>query len=210
MPYTSPIVYKDIDELKVELRIPDDDTSEDAQLTTWIEQASAEVDKAGNLYRGGYGPLDKTFTMDVVHGYNLIDGVLYFPYPIISISSFKLDIDDDGTFGETWSTTNDIDLYPKNGEPKIGVRIKKTSDKSFIAGEDMVQVVAVIGWALIPPPIIVLTTALLTNRYRARMKTPEGIAVGSIETGGITIKNSDPDVGRILADKGMVWASNIV
>jgi len=96
-------------------------TNYDTLLLAILEAGSRLIDAycARHFYTK-----EETRYFDGAGGLLLLDDVL-------SISSFKIDDDDDGTYEETLTATTDYLLYPLNGYPKLRAEISTDTDRDY-------------------------------------------------------------------------------
>jgi hypothetical protein len=130
--------YADVTTLKSASFMNKSDTDEDAQLRKMLEMASRQIDKYCRRH---------FYTYEETRYYPGAGDTLMIPDDILSISSLKTDDDGDGTFENTFTTT-DYTLFPLNGFPKLWVELSDNPDFShFAAGiRKGVEVVGVFGY----------------------------------------------------------------
>lgn len=153
------------------------------------------------------GVQDGAFVQQTQTKYLDVDGHagmrLFLPERLQSITTLKTDEDGDRTYEVTWATT-DYRLYPPSGPPYNEVQVDVDNGRYlFPGGQARVQIVGAWGdgGATVPSPIAE-ATLLLVSRWKARAKTPEGVAGN--ETGFIQIGTHDPDVVAILRAGGYI------
>lgn len=113
------------------------------------------------------------------------------------------DDDGDGTYENTWSTT-DYELAAYNatldGWPYSMVEIKPQGVYTFPRTRKGVKITAPFGWAAVPEPVNI-ACMMQGNRVFKRFATPLGQAgASSVGTITLTIPALDPDVEQLLCD----------
>lgn len=113
------------------------DTNDDTALLQLLNAASRQLDKF----------CDRHFFTKEEKRYYDGDHKILFVDDILSISTFKLDFNADGTF-EEFMATSDYHLYPLNGYPKTQVKIAVAGDyNSFAHGiQSGVEIDGVFGY----------------------------------------------------------------
>lgn len=130
--------YADLTTLKSAAFLNISDTATDAYLRKLLEGASRDIDKL----------CDREFYC--WEGTRYFDGgdtILFLDDDILSVATFKCDSDGDGTYEDTFATT-DYNLYPLNDFPKTRAEISANSDYGgFASGVSKgVQVIGVFGY----------------------------------------------------------------
>ncbi len=189
--------YCTLDELKARLwptgSTPDD--WDDTPLANIITAVSREIDNyCGRRFY--------TTASDETRYYSTEDPEYLFPDDdIISVTTFKTDNDGDGTYEETWATT-DYRLEPVNAalgsRPYTWVTLKPQGVRSFPGIPNAVQIVGKFGYAAAAPAPIKEACLLNCIRLFRRKDAPFGV-LGPNELGQVqVIPGLDPDARRIL------------
>lgn len=109
--------YADLTTLRSESWINITKTDEDTRLRTQLEQVSRFIDDlTGRFFYCWEGAM-----------YFNGAGTTIYPEDILSVTTFKLDEDGDGTYEETIATTDYV-LYPLNDTPKTWAEISSNSE----------------------------------------------------------------------------------
>jgi len=188
--------YCTLDELKAKLwptgSTPDD--AEDTPLASVITAVSREFDNyCGRRFY--------TTAADETRYYTAEDAEILLPDDdIVSVTTLKTDGDGDGTYEETW-TTSDYRLEPVNsalaGRPYTWITLKPQGTRSFPVILHCVQIVGKFGYSATPAPIKEACLLQCIRWYR-RKDAPFGV-LGPNEMGQTTfIPKLDPDVQRVL------------
>lgn len=184
--------YASLSEVKAALRIPADDTIDDAVIELAIEAASREIDQA----------CERIFYQ--------ASGTRYF----VPRDSYVCEIDDlstittlktssgaDGDFDITWAA-NDYQLEPLNGivggivSPTTQIRAIDDYLFTIDGGEATVEVTGTWGWSAIPVAIK-QAAVILSSRIFRRNDSPLGVA-GFGDIGVIRVSRIDPDVEAMI------------
>lgn len=185
--------YTSLTEVKAALRIPSNDTTDDALLELCIESASREID--GVCQRVFYSQSAQTRV------YAPLSAVEVVTDDIVTITTLKT-ADDGVTFATTW-TTSDYQLEPLNGvaggitTPRN--RIRAVGDFLFPvyeSGEATVQIVGTFGFSAIPTAVKQAATILSIRQFK-RYDSPLGVA-GFGDMGAMRVGRTDPDVEALL------------
>lgn len=185
--------YTSLTEVKAALRIPSNDTTDDALLELCIESASREID--GVCQRVFYSQSAQTRV------YAPLSAVEVITDDIVTITTLKT-ADDGVTFATTWATS-DYQLEPLNGvaggiaTPRN--RIRAVGDFLFPvyeSGEATVQIVGTFGFSAIPTAVKQAATILSIRQFK-RYDSPLGVA-GFGDMGAMRVGRTDPDVEALL------------
>lgn len=156
-------------------------TTHDAYLVILLEMASRLIDK--ECRRVFY----------VYNGTRYYDGaetVLFFPDDILSITTFKLDEDADGTFETSLTETTDYNLHPYNEYPKMWAQVSDLTTatiSNFVPDtKKAVQIVGSFGYG-----------------YQ-ETNTPYLDSTVDVNTGGITAAAT---THALASDKGASFAA---
>jgi hypothetical protein len=184
--------YTTLAVLKSSMRIPADDTMDDALLETAIESASRQID--GHCERVFYsGTATRVYTPN--------DNFVTETDDIVSISSLMTTSDGSG-FDTTWTAT-DYQLEPLNGvagglvSPATQIRAVGNYIFTVIGKEATVQVTGTFGWSSVPVAIK-QATLILAQRQFKRYDSPLGVA-GFGDIGVVRVSRIDPDVASLIA-----------
>ncbi len=184
--------YTTLAVLKSSMRIPADDTMDDALLETAIESASRQID--GHCERVFYsGTATRVYTPN--------DNFVTETDDIVSITSLMTTSDGSG-FDTTWTAT-DYQLEPLNGvagglvSPATQIRAVGNYIFTVIGKEATVQVTGTFGWSSVPVAIK-QATLILAQRQFKRYDSPLGVA-GFGDIGVVRVSRIDPDVASLIA-----------
>ena len=200
-----PIVngYATLSEVKAAARIPSADTLDDALLEVSIESASREIDSYCErvFYQSGSAgtPIARVYIPEDLFVTQTDD--------IISVSTLKTDSNGDGTFDQTWDTS-DYQLEPLNGiaggitTPYTRIRAIGTflfptyEPRNVDANQASVQVTGVFGFSSVPTAIKQATIISALRLYK-RLESPTGV-LGFSDVGVVRVGRVDPDVERLI------------
>lgn len=123
-------------------------------------------------------------------------------HDIVTLTSIKLDGDDDGTF-ETTLTSGQYVLEPLNAaadaRPWTHIRLRPTSRLWFTTSYPRsVEVTAEFGWAAVPTPISEATKIIAAQVLRRKREAPFGVISASLDGGAVYIARSDPQVQMLV------------
>jgi hypothetical protein len=183
--------YCSLSDVKAALRLTD--TVDDSLLEISIEAAAREID----------GWCERVFyTTNATRVYRPDASNVVQIDDCQSVTTLKTDSDGDGTYNQTWETT-DFELSPLNGlvgglsTPFYAVRA--TGDYTFNSGaysEASVQIVGVWGYATVPTAVR-QANLLLSMRQFKRYDSPTGVmGFGDMIA---RVGRVDPDVEKLLA-----------
>jgi len=182
------------------VRIPDEDTTDDAEITLALAAAKAAIDMATNR------SFDTT-----------ADTASERTYPVYynkSISRYQADIDDVATttsfaveVNDSALTTDDYTLGPRNATAKGMPYTVLTFSPGVVSASTIIAVTAKWGWAAVPDAIK-NATLLQANRLMKRRDAPFGVA-GSPELGSELrlLAKVDPDVDVLIRKYVRWWAA---
>tara|TARA_R110001606_G_C15355843_1_gene648012 strand:- start:1257 stop:1868 length:612 start_codon:yes stop_codon:yes gene_type:complete len=188
--------YATLSDVKAALRITD--TVDDSLLEISIEAASREID----------GWCERFFySTSATRVYLPTDSLTTHTDDIQTVTTLKVDTAGDGTFDQTW-TTSDFQLSPLNGiaggiETPFNT-VSAVGDYLFPiyqprnveAQQASVQIVGVFGFASIPTAVK-QACIILSMRQFSRYQSPMGV-MGMGDLGMIRIGRVDPDVEKLL------------
>ena len=188
--------YAPLADVKAALRITD--TVDDGLLEISIEAASREID----------GWCERFFySTSATRVYLPTDSLTTHTDDIQTVTTLKVDTAGDGTFDQTW-TTSDFQLSPLNGiaggiETPFNT-VSAVGDYLFPiyqprnveAQQASVQIVGVFGFASIPTAVK-QACIILSMRQFSRYQSPMGV-MGMGDLGMIRIGRVDPDVEKLL------------
>lgn len=138
-----------------------------------------------------------------VRYYNPISSSLVRIDDLITLTSFKTDPGGDGTYEETWATTDYV-LGPQNalalGVPYQFVEMHPSGDYSFSDSyPNTVQVTGKFGWATAPPQIKLATGMLASRLLKRAREAPFGVAGIGPDGEAVRVTAVDPDIARLIA-----------
>lgn len=170
------------------------DSNSDTNLEALIEGVSREIDdKTGRHF----------YNASETRYYTPVDHRLLFIDDLVSVSAFVTDDGGDGTYENTW-TTSDYRLLPTNnslvgGWPYTMVEVKAFGSYIFPEGiRDGVKITGSFGWSAVPKPIVqacILQTARLYKRYKATLGVAGASSIGQIT---LQIPKFDPDIDALI------------
>lgn len=188
--------YATLAEVKAAARVVDN--FDDALFETAIESSSRDIDAYTERV---------FFTTNATRVYVPEDIFVVETDDIISITTLKTDTAGDGTFNQTFAST-DFQLEPLNGLaggiPTPATRIRAVGQFLFpvYLGRDVkankasIEVVGVFGFPTVPIAIK-QATILAALRAFKRYESPTGV-LGFSDMGTIRIGRIDPDVMRLI------------
>lgn len=188
--------YATLAEVKAAARVVDN--FDDALFETAIESSSRDIDAYTERV---------FFTTNATRVYVPEDIFVVETDDIISITTLKTDTAGDGTFNQTFAST-DFQLEPLNGLaggiPTPATRIRAVGKFLFpvYLGRDVkankasIEVVGVFGFPTVPIAIK-QATILAALRAFKRYESPTGV-LGFSDMGTIRIGRIDPDVMRLI------------
>lgn len=131
-------LYADLAALKRRLGIPSSSTGNDTLLLEILEASSRWIDN----YCCRHFYVDSATKL-----YDAFGGERLVVDDILTVTTFKTDTDQDGTFDdETWTDGTDFNLLPYNTYPKSMVEITTFGDYSFSCLRRTVQIVGTFGY----------------------------------------------------------------
>lgn len=170
------------------------DTNSDTNLETIIEAVSREIDnKTGRHF---YSATETRY-------YTAADYRLLFIDDLLTVTTFATDEDGDGTYENTW-TTSDYRLLPTNnslvgGWPYTMAEVKPFGSYTFPEGiRDGVKIVGSFGWSATPKPITqacIMQSARLYRRFKAILGVSGASALGQLT---LEIPKLDPDIEALI------------
>ena len=177
-PLTSNQLYCTVEELKSRLGITD--TTDDFEVTLAADGACRAIDEICGRYFWR-GTDTRTYVPENLYGQQLDD--------IVSVSSFKVDFDGDGTYEQTWTQGTDFDLTVSPNLYNTGAKGEQWPYTGFVtintskfipfvwplSHRNRIQVTGVFGWPAVPKNV--KTASLLAASQIFRIKdAPFGIA----------------------------------
>ncbi len=129
--------YATLAQLRHDLTKQSADTADDASLLTAAESASRQVDEWCKRH---FQPRSETRTLSPVNA-----SFLLLDEDLLSLTSLKSDEDEDYDYDYTWAAT-DYWLWPLNGLPKWGIKIKRGGNYTLPVGDGTIQIVGVWGY----------------------------------------------------------------
>lgn len=200
------MAYATLEELKVFVGIPDNDTADDAALELALDAASAQVDAF----------CDRTFTADSVattRDYLISNTGRVDIDPVSTLTGLIVQTDDnnDGTYETTWTIGTDFRAEPVNAAA-AGVpwdRLVALGTRWFPKNRYRpgVRVTAKFGWpGGTVPAAVKLATQIQAARLFKRKDSPFGVA-GAVEFGSeLRLLNEvDRDAQNLLRPYKREW-----
>lgn len=193
--------YATLSDVKAAARITD--AIDDALLEVAIESASREIDSYCErvFYQTG------STAVPAVRVYVPQDLYVVQTDDIVSLTTLKSDSNGDGTFDQTWAST-DYQLEPLNGiaggitTPYTRIRAVGTylfptyEPRNVDANQASVQVTGVFGFASVPTAVKQATIISALRLYK-RLESPTGV-LGFSDVGVVRVGRVDPDVERLI------------
>ena len=186
--------YATLAEVKAALRIPSDDTVDDALLEMAIESGSRAIDGYTNRNFFSSGSAVRVYAPSTSFVTEIDD--------LISLTTLKSASDDDSGFDVTFAAT-DFQLEPLNGtvdgQPTPFTQIRAIGDYLFnqFEGQATVQVTGVFGFATVPIAVR-QATVIQSSRIYKRLDSPLGVA-GISDIGIMRVSSRlDPDVAQLV------------
>lgn len=170
------------------------DGPRDADIEKVIQASSRKIDK--HCGRSFYSD-----TADGTKYYTAPSSYRVYVDDLQTVTALYTDDDGDGTYENTWQTT-DYHLLPLNspmGWPYTYIEVKPEGDFTFPRNlRAGVKLVALFGWSAVPDEV--REACLITaNRLWQRRNAPFGVA-GANEFGApVILTKLDPDVIELLA-----------
>lgn len=190
--------YATLSDVKQALRIPNDDTVDDALLELSIESASRLIDGHTQRYFYSGGTATKVFRPEDSFRVEIND--------LQELTTLKTSSNGD-TFNVTW-TEGDYQLEPLNDEA-TGLEFPSTrilavgsllfplwDPRDPDAYEATVQVTGVWGWSAVPTAIKQATIIMAIRQFK-RYDSPLGVA-GFGDLGAMRVSSIDPDVEALV------------
>ena len=160
------------------------------RLTRMIKTVSAGIDKHCNR---SFATVTATRYFDGVSDYLVIDDLL-------SVTTFKLDLDGDGVYETTLATTDYL-LYPYNETPYWRIDLAEASAQSgFATGRrKAVQIAGSWGYASTVPDDVQQACLMMVCRMYRQSMAGYGTEVGTPDIGTATVFQGMPsDAKRLL------------
>ena len=121
---------------------------------------------------------------------------------IVACTTFKTDLDGDGTFETTWTVNRDFTLEPLNaaadGKPYEEIRVHPASGFRFSCWPRSAQVTGQFGWPAVPAPVKQATTIMATRLMKRAREAPFGVVGLGIDNTAVRVARVDPDVAFLL------------
>jgi hypothetical protein len=187
------MAYATITELQQRIGFPDaTDAALVARLTDALDAATTAIDNDTGRSFATSASITRTF------GAPAASRVLRVP-DLVSVTTLKVDDDDDGTFEITIASTDyELDTVHPSPFPYDTVRL---TDRSF-PGPGLrrrrVEITGVWGWSAVPDPINQACT-LLAGRIAQRSSQALFGTQSFGDLGAASIRSSDPDYMALIA-----------
>jgi len=198
MAMTNP--YASLADVKAAARITD--SIDDTLLEISIESSSRDIDAYCErvFYSSGGTAIARVYVPQ--------DSFVVETDDIISVTTVKSDSNGDGSFDQTWQTS-DFQLEPLNGRAG-GIdtpftRVRAVGDflwpvyepRNVDADQASVQITGVFGFEAVPIAIRQATILAALRAYK-RYESPTGV-LGFSDMGVVRIGRLDPDVERLVS-----------
>ena len=162
--------YATLAQIKPRLDIDTDDHEDDAALELVIEAVSRWIDR--NRNRRIYTASETRYYSPISSQYVVIDD-------LISVTTLKTDDGFDGTFEDTWQSTDYV-LQPLNnsfwGRPYTRIERAVNGDYYFTVGQKTVEIAGTFGYATTTPNGIREACLLASMRVWRRKDNLFGVA----------------------------------
>lgn len=122
---------------------------------------------------------------------------------LVTLTTFKVDVDGDGTFETTLTNNTDFTLYPLNAAatatawPYTYVKSHPLTSTPFPGYPRSIEITGKFGWSAVPEPITNATTILAHALVRRAREAPFGIITLGVEE-ATRIGRSDPHVNMLI------------
>lgn len=198
--------YATLAELKHYVKIPDDDTEDDAELALDLTAASRAVDRACLRQFGKSAAAeDRYFT---AQWDRWLQAWVIRVDDITDSTGLTLAYDSagDATYGGAITAYR---LLPRNaaakGRPWEEIQVLRSSSVMPSGTDGAIKVHSLFGWSAVPSTVK-LATLLQASRFAARRDSPYGVA-GSPDAGSELrlLAKVDPDVAVMLAGYRRKW-----
>lgn len=176
----------------------DSTTYADGDIREALIAASRSIDYATN--RRFYPDADAL----QVRYYNPITNSLVRIDDLITVTSIKTDPGGDGTYEETWATTDYV-LAPQNavalGVPYQYIERHPGGDYYFTPKTypNTIQVTGKFGWSSAPAEIKLATSIYASRLLKRVREAPFGVAGFGLDGTAVRVSSIDPDVERLIA-----------
>jgi hypothetical protein len=182
--------YVDPDDLKRTLQINDTFADDD------VEAAALAASEAINEELGRRFNKDSS---DVVRYLTALDPYTLNVRDLVSITSLQTDDDGDGTYENTWATT-DYHLTPLNAatdlEPYTKIEVKLwDGDFLFPSSQKGVKITGKWGWPKVPQRVITAASIIAAQLFKRRRENPSFIITSEA---AVVILRNDPQLNALL------------
>ena len=121
---------------------------------------------------------------------------------LATVGTVTLDLDGDGTFETTWTSTN-YQLRPLNAaadsKPYEELTLRQPTYTYFPCREGSVKVTGQFGWPAVPEQVKTATTLLATKLVKRVREAPFGVVGFGIDNSVVRVIRTDPEM-QILLD----------
>jgi len=174
--------YCTLAEFKAFKDIGSTDTGDDAVIESIVEAVSRYIDKETYMFFYADDAATYLITPDLV-------GFLRLPYPLRVVTTLKTDDDGDGTYENTWATT-DYHLMPLNASEFHWIQTNQNGDYAFPVGVLAgVQIVGNFGFEAVPADINLVCMNIVKNVNGRR--EGQGDEAVQITAAGVVITPKD-------------------
>ena len=174
--------YCTLAEFKAFKDIGSTDTGDDAVIESIVEAVSRYIDKETNLFFYDDQAAVRCYSPEM-------GDMLQLDAPLYGVDSLKTDDDGDGTYENTWATT-DYHLMPLNGDTKHWIRTNQNGDYAFPVGVLAgVEITGDWGYAAVPADINLVCMNIVKNVNGRR--EGQGDEAVQITAAGVVITPKD-------------------
>lgn len=188
--------YVELEQLKSSLQLTGTSFA-DGDVADAIGAACRKIDQACN--RRFWLDTDAAqvrYYTPVRAGHLLIDD-------LVTLTTFKVDSNGDGTFEDTWTSGTQFNLHPLNaaadGWPYTSVEVRWRSGAYLPCDLRSVQVTGRFGWSAVPEPITEAATILSARLLKRAREAPFMVAAVGADGIGVRVATLDADVEQLIA-----------
>ncbi len=167
----------------------------DYDATGSIASASRAIEEyCDRVFWLGSSTSEVRYFTPLEHGSVRIDDV-------VSIGTVQTDYDGDGTYEQTWATT-DYSVYPLNAaafdKPYEELRARPYRYPKFPCWDGAVKVTGQFGWPAVPAQVKTATMLLSEKLVKRVREAPFGVVGVGLDSIAVRVIRSDPEMGMLL------------
>lgn len=121
---------------------------------------------------------------------------------LAELTTLSVDINDDGTFTQTWTLNTDFFLEPLNavedGWPWTSIKVRGRSGMYLPVCERSVRVVGKFGWLAVPDTIEQAAKIIASKLIKRAREAPFGVVGTSMDGVAVRIATSDAEVAGLV------------